>query len=188
MGKLCLQNAMKMHLFWEEWIAFLFDRNTDHIDLPFEVITLISGDKDIAYSLGIFPKPYFSKNQSSFPLQLESSREASSCRAANYRIETCVRTCVRFPKMNYLLVLSFKDFIFTERAREGEREGEEGTSVCERNSHQWPLPRAPTKDLAAPRACAPNGEPNRPPYTVRGNSQPTEPHHEHFFRVKSLLL
>lgn len=41
--KCILWNAMKMNLFWEECVVVLLDiQKSNHIDLPFEVITLIS--------------------------------------------------------------------------------------------------------------------------------------------------
>lgn len=43
-GECILWNAMKMNLFWEECVVVTLDiQKSNHIDLPFEVITLISG-------------------------------------------------------------------------------------------------------------------------------------------------
>lgn len=46
-----------MNLFWEEWVVFILGiQKSNHIDLPFEVITLISGVREM-YCL--FPADIF---------------------------------------------------------------------------------------------------------------------------------
>ena len=92
-------------------------------------------------------------------------------------------THLRFAKLNGMdrsffwggLFFFFKDIIFKETGREGEREGEKHRCTQEKHlSVATHMP--PTKDLAFKPGVCPNQESNRWPFSLRNDTHPTEPH------------
>ena len=83
-------------------------------------------------------------------------------------------SCPRSLHFVSFFFLRFYLFIFRERAREGEREGE--THWCSRETSVCASHMPPTKDLARNPGTGPDWELNQQCFDLRNNAQPTEPH------------
>ena len=100
-----------------------------------------------------------------------------------FRARTETNTCLPDPSITGVFFLRFYLFIFRERGREGEREGEKYQCVAASRA-------PPTGDLACNPGVCPDWESNLERFGSQASTQSTEPHQpglEHSFHSAVLL-